>query len=32
MQKYKSIKTFERLSKIHPPNPKYELSSLKEID
>jgi hypothetical protein len=32
MWKYKSVKTFEHLSKIQPEEPIYELSSLDEID
>ena len=32
MWKYKSVKTFERLSKIQPDAPDYEYSSVKEID
>jgi hypothetical protein len=32
MWKYKSVKTFERLSKIQPDTPEYEYSSVKEID
>lgn len=32
MQKYKSIKTWERLNKIKSPNPKYEYDNFKEID
>ncbi|CAD8158110.1 unnamed protein product [Paramecium pentaurelia] len=32
MQKYKSIKTWERLNKIKAPVPKYEYDNFKEID
>ncbi len=32
MWKYKSVKTFERLSKIQPEVPNYEYSDAKEID
>ncbi|CAD8073614.1 unnamed protein product [Paramecium primaurelia] len=32
MQKYKSIKTWERINKIKTPHPKYEYDNYKEID